>query len=50
MGSPLISTLVNAFLLYFEKIGYKYDHLTVILITNGGMMMISLLCLPHQNI
>ena len=46
IGSLLGATLAYAFLVYFEKIGYKIVHL----ITTGGILMISLFCLSYQNI
>ena len=46
MSSPTGPTLVNT----LKKGGYKIVHLTLGLIITGGILMISLLCLLHQNI
>ena len=50
MGSPLDPTLASAFPVYFKRIGYKIVHLTLSLITTGGMLVIYLFYLPHQII
>ena len=42
-------TLTNVFLVTLKSIGYKFVHLTLSLISIGGVLMISMLCLPHQN-
>ena len=50
MGSPLDPTLASAFPVHFKRIGYKIVHLTLSLITTGGMLVIYLFYLPHQII
>ena len=50
MDSPLGLTLANAFLYNLKRIDYKIVNLTLSLIVTGGMLMISLFCLTHQNI
>ena len=50
MGSPLGLTLANAFLVHFEKNLLQIVHLILSLISNGGMLVISLFYLSHQNI
>ena len=49
MGSTLGPTLVNAFLVYFERNWLQIAPLTLSLITTGGML-ICLFCSPHQAI
>ena len=48
-GVAMGPTLTNVFLVTVKSIGYKFVHLTLSLISIGGMLMISMLCLPHQN-
>ena len=50
MGSPLGPTLTNVFLVHSEKNCLQIIHLTLSVITTGGMPMISLFYLPHLNI
>ena len=47
MGFSVDQTLLMLFLYSLKRIGYKVLHLTLSIITTGGMLMIFLICLAH---
>ena len=47
MGFSVDQTLLMLFLYSLKRIGYKVLHLTLSIITTGGVLMIFLICLAH---